>query len=72
VKHQQRIKKNEMTYTTENFSSGNGKMMYGKFANYADQVGVMQAVWIAKHFGVSLNKVKAYVRLYTGFGLDKN
>lgn len=53
-----------MTFTKENFNSGNGKMHYNKFAYYADQMGVDQAVWVAKHFGVCLNVVKSFVSQY--------
>lgn len=54
----------QATWTKENFSSGKGKMTYNRFAEYADQVGVDQAVWIAKYFGVALGKVKSFVALY--------
>ena len=51
-----------MTQTT--FNNGTGNMTYHKFAEYADQMGVVQAVWLAKYMGVVLCKVRSFVKLY--------
>ena len=55
---------NKMTITSAQFNSGKGKMSYDRFAQYADQMGINQAVWVAKYFGIALNVVKSFVRLY--------
>lgn len=51
-------------WSESNFNSGEGKMDYYTFANYADQLGLDQAVWVAKYFGVGLDVVRKLVKKY--------
>ena len=53
-----------MTYTVENFNSGKGKMEQGAFLDFANRMGMDNAIWLAKYFGVSLITVRAWVKEY--------
>ena len=55
------------TISKQQFSSGKGKMTYNTFAHYADEAGIQQAIWIAKHFGIALTLVKSFVSIYNGY-----
>lgn len=36
------------------------------FLHYVNTVGIMQAQWVAKYYGVALNTVKQWVTNYMG------
>lgn len=48
--------------TNEQFNSGTGTMPEHIFDGYVELVGLDQAVWVAKYFGVALNTVKEWAK----------
>lgn len=57
---EERIRNNEMT--NEQFNSGTGTMPEHIFDGYVELVGLDQAIWVAKYFGVALNTVKEWAK----------
>jgi len=46
------------------WNSGKGYMSEETFLHYVNLMGIMQAVWVAKYFGVALNTVKQWTTNY--------
>jgi transposase len=46
------------------WNSGKGNMSEETFLHYVNTMGIMQAQWVAKYYGVALNTVKQWITNY--------